>query len=175
MCLRAHHQITHLSPFSNYTKIFPTVSAILWWTTRCICSNIYKFILNILYNCWFRLSRVCYTSYFKQCAVKLVWRCYHICTVNSRFRKTPHSLIRFACELLVNRKILNVSLFHFHFFFHATCLKSNCFPLKILCLFFLPLVTFSLFFLFLLILCLYYASFCVLSSESCGYNLGISW
>jgi len=30
--------------------------------------------LENLYNCWFCLSRVCCTSYFKQRAVKLVWR-----------------------------------------------------------------------------------------------------
>jgi len=33
---------------------------------------------------------------------------------------------------------------------------------------------FSSIFLFVLILCLYFASFCTLSSESCRYNLGIS-
>jgi hypothetical protein len=45
----------------------------------------------------------------------------------------------------------------------------------LLCFFFLILVTFFNFVLFLLSLCLYFASFCILSSESCGYNLGISW
>jgi len=34
---------------------------------------------------------------------------------------------------------------------------------------------FFLFFPFVLILRLYFASFCILSSESCGHNLGISW